>query len=203
MKVSIVYATPNPIETMSLAAGTSYKKDNVSLKRVENCLKRKHMSIAEFGDIQFKIEGISRAASHQLVRHRLCSFVQESQRYNKYDVSNDDTYVIPPSIQEDESKCAEYIDAMRQAGIAYNALLAAGVKAEDARFVLPEATKTTITMKMNVREFFNFLNLRCAPTAQWEIREIANAMADAVWDYNEEWTAIMDIYEKDIKELIL
>lgn len=203
MKVSIVYATPNPIKTMSLAAGTSYKKDNVSLKRVENCFKRKHMSIAEFGDIQFKIEGISRAASHQLVRHRLCSFVQESQRFNKYDMSNDDTYVIPPSIQEDESKCAEYVDAMRQAGIAYNALLAAGVKAEDARFVLPEATKTTITMKMNAREFFNFLNLRCAPTAQWEIREIANAMADAVWDYNTEWADIMNMYEKYVQELIL
>lgn len=201
MKVSIMFATPHPIETMSLAAGVSYSKDNVSLKRVQSCLGHRHFSVAEFGDIQFKIEGCSRAASHQLVRHRLCSFLQESQRYNKYDLNSDDWYVMPPSIQEDMKKKQAFQNTMHFAGGQYQSMLDNGVKPEDARFVLPEAMKTTLVMKMNARELFNFLNLRLSPSAQWEIREIAEEMYQAVRDYNEEWSQIMDIYDK-VKDII-
>ena len=202
MEVSIMAATDHPIETMSLAAGVSYSKDNVSLKRIQNCLKHRHFSVAEFGDIQFKIEGISRSCSHQLTRHRLCSFLQESQRYNKYDLDSEDWYVIPPAIQEDKEKLQTFRIFMAFAASQYRKLLESGVKAEDARFVLPESMKTTLVMKMNARELFNVLNLRLSPSAQWEVRQVAEAMVEAVRNYNEEWAAIMDIYE-DIKDIII
>lgn len=203
MEVSIMYATPHPIETMSLAAGVSYGKDNVSMSRVVNCLKHRHMSVAEFGDIQFKIEGISRNCSHQLVRHRLCSFLQESQRYNKYKLDNDDWYVIPPDVQDDAKKMQAYRSAMQFAASQYKKMLDDGIKAEDARFVLPSAMKTTLVMKMNARELFNFLDLRLSPSAQWEIQEVAEAMFDAVWDYNDEWGAIMEIYQEHVQDIII
>lgn len=202
MDVSIMYATPNPIETMSLAAGISYGKDNVSLNRVKSCLKHRHLSVSEFGDIQFKIVGISRSCSHQLVRHRLCSFIQESQRYNRYKLDTEDWYVIPESIKNDPKKLQEFRGAMAFAANEYRSMLEDGINPEDARYVLPESTKTTICVKMNAREFFNFLNLRLSPAAQKEIRDLATTMKIVVTNYNEEWKQIMEIYDT-IQDIIV
>lgn len=194
MEVKIIDATENPIDTISLAAGTSYNKDNSSLKRVQSCVKLGHWSVIEFANIYFKVEGISRACANQLVRHRLASYVQESERYVKIDISNDDWYVVPPSIED--SNCSHiYREHHKYAAINYKNMLDSGIKPEDARFLLPQSAKTKISVQMNCREFFNFLNLRLDSHAQWEIRELARSMKDAVASYNEQWEQIIEMYD--------
>lgn len=195
MEVKIISAIEKPIDAISLAAGTSYGKDNVSLKRVESCVKHGHTSVIEHAYITFRIDGISRACSHQLTRHRLASFCQESQRYCKYtDLMNEDWYVVPPSIKGDTTKERIFRMDMKHAAMSYLLLLESGVKAEDARYVLGNAAKTSITMSMNPREFFSFLNLRLSPKAQWEIRELAENMRWVAEHYNEQWAQLMQIY---------
>ena len=202
MKVTVMTATEAPIDTISLAAGTSYQKDNVSYKRVESCVKHRHTSVLEHATITFKIEGISRSCSHQLVRHRLASFVQESQRYCKYDLNIDDWYVIPEAIKQDYKKEQQFRSSVNFAGQTYMNLIAEGVHAEDARYVLPEGTKTALTMTMNAREFFSVLNLRLSPKAQLEIRELAARMFDVARNYNGQWSQLMSLYD-EVKDLIL
>lgn len=195
MKVTIVDATENPIDVISVAAGSSTRKENVKYSRVHKCIADGH-SVHEFADVTFKIEGISRACLAQLTRHRIASYCVESQRYNKYDLSGDDWYVIPRSIEYDESRLPAYRDAMSNAAATYRQMLDDGVKAEDARFVLPEAMKTNLHMKINARSLWNFLQQRRAPHAQWEIRELANNMIDALDHYNDQWHQMMDIYRE-------
>lgn len=196
MEVRIISAIEKPIDVISLAAGTSYGKDNVSLKRVETCVKHGHTSVIEHAYITFRIDGISRACSHQLVRHRLASYVQASQRYCKYKdlVDNKDWYVVPPSIRENSTRLKTFENEMNHAALSYSLLLDMGVNAEDARYVLGNAAKTSITMSMNPREFFGFLDLRLSPKAQWEIRELAENMRWLAEHYNEQWTQLMQIY---------
>lgn len=196
MEVRIISATEKPIDVISLAAGTSYGKDNVSLKRVETCVKHGHTSVIEHAYITFRIDGISRACSHQLVRHRLASYVQASQRYCKYQdlVDNKDWYVVPPSIRENPTRLKTFENEMNHAALSYSLLLDMGVNAEDARYVLGNAAKTSITMSMNPREFFGFLDLRLSPKAQWEIRELAENMRWLAEHYNEQWAQLMQIY---------
>lgn len=178
MKVSVITATEKPLDVISFAAGTCYGKDDASEKRVRNCFKRGHMSVFEHASVTFRIEGISRACSHQLVRHRLASFCQESQRYCRYDLSGDDWFVLPKSIDFDRGiNDYTYIErVIMKCGELYNDLVEHGFKPEDARYILPEATKTNLVMTMNWRELYHFWNLRTDNAAQWEIRNLANAM---------------------------
>ena len=176
MNVTIVTATKDPIDVISLAAGTCYGKEDVSPKRVRNCFNGGHMSVFEHASATFDIDGISRACSHQLVRHRLASFSQRSQRYCKVDVESDDWYVVPPAFESDapdsylgESPRKLFDKGMVNAAWAYQDALNAGIRPEDARFLLPEATKTRIMVTMNCRELFHFLDLRQGKGAQWEI----------------------------------
>ena len=199
MEVTVMSATQSPIDVVSLAAGTSYNKDNVSLARIKSCVKHEHTSVLEHASITFKIEDVSRVLTHQLVRHRLASFVQESQRYCKYTnlADRDDWYVIPDKIAADEKLVKDFKDAMRHSAAVYEDLLEKGVKAEDARYVLPNAAKTTVTMTMNVREFFSFLNLRLSTHAQKEIRDLAQMMQEAAANESEQWAQLMDIYAEN------
>ncbi len=199
MEVTVMSATQNPIDVISLAAGTSYNKDNVSLARIKSCVKHEHTSVLEHASITFKIEDVSRVLTHQLVRHRLASFVQESQRYCKYTnlVDRDDWYVIPDNIAEDEKLVDDFKYAMQHSASIYEYLLENGIKAEDARYVLPNAAKTTVTMTMNVREFFSFLNLRLSTHAQKEIRDLAQMMREAAANESEQWAQLMDIYTEN------
>ena len=203
MEVRIMAATEKPIDVISLAAGTSYGKDNVSLKRIQNCARDRHTSVLEHAYITFRIDGISRANSHQLVRHRLASYVQESQRYCKYKnlAERDDWYVTTPEIAKDKERKRVFDNSMKHAAMSYTLLLDMGVKAEDARYVLGNAAKTSITMSMNAREFFSFLNLRLSKFAQWEIRELAQNMRWLAEHYNEQWSQLMQIYT-DNQDLI-
>lgn len=193
MKVTVVDATEKPIDIISYAAGSSTRKDDVRYKRVERCILDRH-SVHEFADVTFKIEGISRTCLAQLTRHRLASYCVESQRYNKYNLDSNDWYVIPHTIQEDAKKKQAFESAMNFAASQYEKMVNDGVKPEDARFVLPEATKTSLHMKINARSLFNLFEQRRNPHAQWEIHELADAMMQALRDYNEQWNQMMDIY---------
>ena len=171
MKVEIMQATPNPLDLISLAAGCCYGKDDISHKRAKRCIRQGHTSVAEHAVITFKVEGISRACLAQLTRHRIgVSFSVMSQRYCKIDVDSNDWYVKPESFGD------WFDEKMHNDGLAYLDALDADVKAEDARFLLPEATKTNLFITMNARALIHFLKLRSDPAAQWEIRELANEM---------------------------
>lgn len=195
MDVTILDATQNPIDIISIAAGTSTRKDDVRFRRVKHCVELDH-SVSEFADITFKIEGVSRTCMAQATRHRHASWCVESGRYNKYDLSGDDWYVIPPSIEAlGEGAVRGYKNHMRACATQYKAYMSDGIKAEDARFMLPESMKTTMTCKMNVRSLFHFLNMRSHKNAQWEIREVCMLLKRRIREYNEQWAQIMDIYE--------
>jgi len=119
------------------------------------------------------VEGVSRSLTHQLVRHRIASFSQQSQRYVP---QSDPDYVTPPTIARDPTIKAVFENQVNEAWTTYAALRRRGVPAEDARFVLPNATRSSIAITMNARELRHFFELRCCIVAQWEIREMAEMM---------------------------
>jgi len=133
-----------------------------------------HASVIEHASFTFSIEGVSRAMTHQLVRHRIASFTQQSQRYVTYDTL--EKYVTPPSITNNEEAKKIFDETLGKISEAYQNLLKLGIKKEDARFILPNAAKTNIIVTMNARELRHFFNLRCCTRSQWEIREAAREM---------------------------
>ena len=152
--------------------------DNFTPEKVQSFVQKLvslgHESPMEHVSFTFAISGISRACSHQLVRHRIgVSFSQKSQRYVK---EKQFEYVTPPKVAVKPELQEKFAKAMADAQAAYEELLAAGVPAEDARFVLPNAAATSLVVTMNVRSLWHFFQLRCCNRAQWEIRALANAM---------------------------
>lgn len=139
-----------------------------------------HESIIEHASATFEVSGISRACSHQLVRHRLASFSQESQRY--VDMS-DPEWVLPPAVAEDLEARQLWQDFAGRVEEAYRALRERGVRKEDARFVLPNATATRLIMTANFRELLHIFRLRISPAAQWEIRGVAVRMLEQVYPH--------------------
>lgn len=192
MKVEVITATENPMDIISIAAGTCYGKSNVSHKRVETCHFSGHMSVFEHASITFKVEGISRACMAQLTRHRLASFCVESQRYCKYDLDGHDWYVTPPRFAEDEG--IEFAGPMHDAAYYYQQALESGAKPEDARYLLPEATKTNLVVTMNVRNLFHLFDMRLDRAAQWEIREIVAEMKKQAAGVSKQWRQLMELH---------
>ena len=138
-----------------------------------------HESIIEHASATFDISGISRACTHQLVRHRIASYSQESQRY--VDMSSPE-YVIPPSIAADPEALAGMERFMSSVAAQYKQLRERGIPKEDARFVLPNATATRIVVTMNFRSWRHFIKVRALdPHSQWEIRELANRILDELY----------------------
>lgn len=134
-----------------------------------NILKNGHLSVLEHATATFYIDEISRSCSHQLVRHRLASYSQRSQRY----VNEDDfKYVVPQSIEENEEAKKIFLQTMAVIKENYKMLLDIGIYKEDARFILPNATSTTLTMTANFREWLHIIDLRVGRHAQWEIRKL-------------------------------
>lgn len=189
MDVSIMSKTPDMVDVISRSAGICYGKDDKSIKRLRNCYKVGHTGVFEHASVSFLVRGISRACSHQLVRHRMASYAQESQRYNKYDLVGDDWYVVPPSVVEAGEEVGFRAETEKQAK-AYHRLLAKGVKPEDARYLLPEAMKTSIVVTRNIRDLFHFFDLRLGHRAQWEIRELAEQMATCMENEEPELMAV-------------
>lgn len=180
-------------------AGISHGKTDKSIERALGCWRAGHTSVLEHATVTFRINGISRACSHQLVRHRLASYVQESQRYTKID-TNTDWYVVPPTIAESDDRYDFFVEHMERCGDAYRSALDAGIKPEDARYLLPEATKTNLVVTMNIREFESFYKLRSDKAAQWEIRKLAVLMLHSMDGIGGEWRTIADmIYQHAIE----
>lgn len=197
LKVSILEHTPNPEKVVALSARLCYSpigidelKETLSQEEKErliNLLRESgHLSPFEHATFTFAVEGISRACSHQLVRHRLASYSQQSQRY----VSEEDgfEYIIPPLLKKDKELKKIFLEAIEKSHEYYCKLIKKlekeGIKGEsarqDARFVLPNAAETKIIITMNARELLHFFKVRCCNRAQWEIRELAIHMLKLV-----------------------
>ncbi|HPX60645.1 MAG TPA: FAD-dependent thymidylate synthase [Deltaproteobacteria bacterium] len=185
MNVELLQYTPEPEKTVALAARLCYSP--VSIGRLQEKLESTdieafldkimslgHQSVLEHVSFTFGLEGISRVTTHQLVRHRIASFSQQSQRY----VSHKEEYtsIMPDSIAENEEARQIFAFMSETVHKAYAQLVDMGIPAEDARYILPNAAETKIIMTMNARELLHFFNLRCCRRAQWEIREMGIEM---------------------------
>lgn len=178
MKVSLIQWTPFPIETISNIASICYDSEPADpMKLVKHLYKNGHHSVFEHIYFTFKIEGISRACSHQLVRHRHCSFTQRSQRYCSED--GFDT-IYPPSIDANYKATREYHDALLGSRKAYADLQYLNIPNEDVRYVLPNACSTDLYLSCNLRELIHICNERLCSRAQWEIRELVQKMKELV-----------------------
>lgn len=181
MKVTLIQATPNPIETIVQIASICYDSNpKNSLGLVKHLYSNGHHSVFEHIYFTFKIEGISRACSHQLVRHRHCSFTQRSQRYCSEDGFE---VVLPPTIDDEEvngNKFCEYNDVMVEIRQSYAFLNRYGVPNEDARYILPNACATELYLSCNLRELIHIANERLCTKAQWEIRDLVKEMVKLV-----------------------
>jgi thymidylate synthase (FAD) len=175
MEVELLAYTPNPDILCADIATICYKAvketEEEKLTLLSNIIHKGHLSIIEHANFTFLIEGISRVASHQLVRHRVASYTQQSLRYTKaveYDL---------PSSLKDNLEVKFYMNSLFTL---YNSLVEKGIKKEDARYILPSAVVSDIVVTMNARELRHFFELRLDVSAQVEIREIARKMLTEV-----------------------
>ncbi|HZL83320.1 MAG TPA: FAD-dependent thymidylate synthase [Candidatus Deferrimicrobium sp.] len=169
-KVTLVEYTPDPEKLINKAASICYLSDE-NKNLIPLLLKNGHLSPLEHANFTFLIEGMSRNASHQLVRHRVASYTQQSFRYTKVE----DVF-LPASIGEDK----EVLDFIEKAFTLYQKKLSEGVRKEDARYLLPSASASSIYVTMNARELRHFFDLRTTEYAQKEIRDIALKMLELV-----------------------
>ncbi|MBO4569493.1 MAG: FAD-dependent thymidylate synthase [Candidatus Methanomethylophilaceae archaeon] len=151
------------------------REDVDSEKTLSKIVGMGHLSVVEHAVFTFSVEGVSRALTHQLVRHRIASFSQQSQRYVSL---KDPTYVVPPTVKGDPEAERRFEETMDAIWKAYRDLEAMGIPAEDARYLLPNGCTTNITVTMNARELLHLFSLRCCSRAQWEIREMAERMLE-------------------------
>lgn len=172
MKVVLIRYTSFPAELCGQAAAVCTDSQNYE-SALMHAVESGHTSVLEHAVFTFQVEGISRACLAQLTRHRLASFDVQSQRYVKLD---DPELVIPPSILQDRELTQEVEECMMYSMETYRKILTAGIPAEDARYVTPQAVPTKLIMTMNARELIHFFSLRTCNRAQWEIREMADRM---------------------------
>lgn len=175
MSVELLAVTPHAEKIIELAGRTAYKSlekitDSSAGEFIGRIVRNGHESVLEHASASIRVKGISRACSHQLVRHRLASYTQSSQRYI------DETgaeFVMPPTIAGNPRAEELYWSHLQHVRRTYELLKQEGIPSEDARFVLPNACSTEIVMTANFREWRHFLTVRGDPHAQWEIRELA------------------------------
>ena len=210
LKVKIIAYTPEPDKVVAQAGKLCYSAvgiDEIAQKLTEEEIARyvnmlasiHHESPLEHVSFTFAIEGVSRVLTHQLVRHRLASYSQQSQRYVKLEQFE---YIVPPAIEKNEKAKALFIETMEKDQEAYNQIVDELINdkirefkkiydrdltkkeysaiekqaIEDARYVFPNACETKIAVTMNARSLLHFFNVRCCNRAQWEIREMATEM---------------------------
>lgn len=168
MKVELIHVTPDALNLIGNCAGICYNssRDRASnIKRAVSCKDKGHLATLRFAHATFHVSGISRACSHQFVRSKHLDFLQRSQRYCKEDGAG----FVLPGTDEDAKILELYNISLR----AYKELLAAGIKKEDARFILPEGTQTELVVTGNLQAWLDFVKLRADKHAQWEIRKVA------------------------------
>ncbi|KEI05051.1 FAD-dependent thymidylate synthase [Clostridium botulinum] len=204
LKVRLIEHTPNPEKVIASAAKLCYSAvgvddilEGLDEENVQGFLNKLmsygHMSPIEHVSFTFAVEGVSRSLTHQLVRHRIASYSQQSQRYVKLNQFN---YIVPPEIEKNDKAREIFIEAMEKSQKAYDEIvdilkekyidngmkkLAAEKKAiEDARYVFPNACETKVVITMNARSLMNFFEHRCCNRAQWEIHALADEMLKQV-----------------------
>lgn len=174
MQVTVLNSTPYITWTIAQAARVCTNSDSAGNgPLVERLKEMGHMSPFEHASITFEINGVSRALTHQLVRHRIASYSQQSQRYVTMENVE---FVCPPAIEENSALKMLWDNWTKNTMDFYKLLQDEGLKNEDARFVLPNACTSKIIMTMNCRSLLQFFEERCCGKAQWEIRELANRM---------------------------
>jgi thymidylate synthase (FAD) len=187
MDVRLLFHTPEPERAIAVAARLCYAPvgaaelletigDDAIHRVLKTILTSGHHSTLEHASYTFAIDGVSRALTHQLVRHRLASYNQQSQRYVSY--ADEPEFIVPPAVAQNPEALKRFKSANADAFAAYRELIASGVAPEDARYLLPNAMETKIVVTMNVRELLHFFELRCCNRAQWEIRELALRMLE-------------------------
>jgi len=173
--VELLSITPDAEKLIEAAGRTSYlsfpkqRKDSEKAF-VRMLIKSQHLSVLEHAYATFRISGVSRALTHQLVRHRFSSFIQQSQRY--VDESNFN-FIEPESVKKNPEAHSAFIDFMARANEVYSQLQKMKIKKEDARYVLPNAVESQIVASANFREWRHIIGLRGKAQAQWEIRKVA------------------------------
>lgn len=197
LHVRLLQHTPDPDRAVAVAGRLCYApvsaadlqqemSDEDVAKLVRILVRSGHHSALEHATFSFAVDGVSRACTHQLVRHRVASYNQQSQRYVNFGAA--DSFVVPPSISTNAEAAAVFFKAMEDARAAYDKLVELGLGEgrtresvqEDARFVLPNAAETRIVVTMNARELRHFFHVRCCNRAQWEIRDLAWRMRGMV-----------------------
>ncbi len=181
MKVELLAYTPNADAICAAAGNSCYSSKpaseimgGIDSERIlSKVVGMGHHSVVEHATFTFSVEGVSRALTHQLVRHRIASFSQQSQRYVSL---KDPSYVRPHTVENNPDASKIFDETMDRIWEAYRALEEMGVPAEDARYLLPNGCTTNIVVTMNARELLHFFSLRCCGRAQWEIREMAEKM---------------------------
>jgi thymidylate synthase (FAD) len=186
--VTLLSHSPDPERTVAAAARLCYSpsdvgelKESMTEGEVSTLLGKLlgmgHFSALEHAVFTFGIEGISRACTHQLVRHRVASYSQQSQRYVKLEKVN---AITPPSISKNPSAKARFDAKLEELWAFYGELVEEGVLPEDARYILPNACETKIVVTMNARELLHYFSIRTCMRAQWEIREMSLLMLACV-----------------------
>lgn len=188
LSVKLLAHTDDPERAVAAAARLCYSPRGVSelheklteeevASLLEKLVGMGHFSALEHAVFTFGVEGISRACSHQLVRHRLASYSQQSQRYVTL---GEPVAIIPETVKADKAACEEFDAMLESLWALYSKLVEGGVPPEDARYILPNACETKIVVTMNARELRHFFRLRLCRRAQWEIRDMAVEMLRVV-----------------------
>lgn len=188
--VNLISKPADMLKTVYTACRTCYSADapiNIynstddeekMLKLIERVISSGHYSTIEHIQVSFAISNVSRACTHQLVRHRHMSFSQKSQRYVKEKGQFD--YIIPPTIDKNPELKEKFEKFMGEISNIYTELTEAGIPAEDARFVLPNAAASSMVASLNLREMIHLANLRLCTRAQYEIRTLVKLMCDVL-----------------------
>ncbi|MHB1646437.1 MAG: FAD-dependent thymidylate synthase [bacterium] len=192
--VKLINYTTNPEITIAIAARLCYsssditkieydfKEDEKGLEKARKLIKKirtsGHESVLEHANFTFIVDKLSRSASHQLVRHRIASYSQRSQRYVK---ETNPQIIIPESISENKEFLDKFNNLVKEIYSLYGFFLEKGMPAEDARYILPNAAQTQLSFTMNARELLHFFRLRGCERAQWEIRNLAKEVFKLVF----------------------
>jgi thymidylate synthase (FAD) len=185
MRVKLLRMTEDPEEVLYMASRQCYypgsvidfspddMEDGTVRSLIDRVFDSGHHSVLEHVTFTFAVDGVSRSLSHQLVRHRIASYSQQSQRYCGIGEAG---YVVPPKVGAIPGARLVFEETLSVLEDAYTKLVELGIPAEDARYILPNATFTRVVFTMNIRSLINFFEHRCCMCAQWEIRRMAEEM---------------------------
>ncbi len=179
--VELMAITPNAEDIIERACRTCYlsfhryNPPSSTAELIKKVIHKGHHSVLEHATATFRIKGGSRVFTHELVRHRLMSPSQESQRYVEYGKTKQFEFVIPPTIQNTKFE-DKFKQLAGQAFDLYQEMVKAEIPKEDARYILPNATTSEIVISANFRELRHIFEIRCVERAHWEIREICLQM---------------------------